>query len=368
MKGVVSVPVYKDEYGRKTWYCKIRYTDWTGTVRQHKKRGFLKKSDALQYERDFLAKQSGSCEMTFGSLVELYMTDCKSRLRQTTFEGKSNIINTKILPFFSKLPVNGISATDIRKWQNALLDDPAGYSPTYLKTINNQLSAIFNFAVKYYGLPKNPAAVAGSIGKKNASDMEFWTQEEFQRFAEAIADKPASYAMFNVLFWTGMRSGELLALTLNDVNFEAKTVSITKTYARLNGKDIVNPPKTPKSNREITVPDFLLDVIRDYADRLVDYEPSERLFCYSKHHLNAEMERGCAASGVKKIRVHDIRHSHASLLIELGFTPLLISERLGHENIETTLQTYSHLYPDKHGEVSDRLNVLFSPKKEGKSE
>ena len=360
--------VYKDECGRKTWYCKVRYTDWTGTVRQHKKRGFQKKSDAMQYERDFLAKQSGSCEMSFGALVELYMTDCKSRLRQTTFEGKSNIINTKILPFFSKLPLNSISAADIRKWQNSLLDDPAGYSPTYLKTINNQLSAIFNYAVKYYGLAKNPAAVAGSIGKKNATKMEFWTQEEFQRFAEAVSDKPTSYAMFNVLFWTGMREGELLALTLNDFHFDTKTVSITKSYARLNGQDIINPPKTPKSNREITVPDFLLEIIKDYASRLVDYEPSDRLFYCSKHHLNTEMERGCAVSGVKKIRVHDIRHSHASLLIELGFTPLLISERLGHENIETTLQTYSHLYPDKHGEVSSRLDALFSPKNGHKTE
>ena len=360
--------VYKDEYGRKTWYCKIRYTDWTGTVRQHKKRGFLKKSDALQYERDFLAKQAGGCDMSFGSMVELYMTDCKSRLRQTTYEGKENIINNKILPFFSKLQLDTITPAVIRKWQNELLDDPAEYSPTYLKTIINQLSAIFNFAVRYYGLSKNPVAIAGSIGKKNASAMQFWTQEEFQLFIEAVSDKPASVAIFNTLFWTGMRSGELLALTLNDINFDTKTISISKTYARLNGEDIINPPKTPKSNREITAPDFLLEILKDYADRLFDYEPHERLFECTKSHLNTEMERGCKKSGVKKIRVHDIRHSHASLLIELGFTPLLISERLGHENIETTLQTYSHLYPDKHGEVSSRLNTLFSPKKGQNSE
>ena len=357
------MPVYKDEYGRKTWYCKIRYTDWTGTVRNHKKRGFLKKADALQYERDFLAKQNGGCEMSFGNMVDLYMADCKSRLRQTTYEGKTQIINTKILPFFSKLQLDSITAADVRRWQNALLDDEAEYSPTYLKTIHNQLSAIFNFAVKYYGLRNNPAAIAGSIGKKHADSMQFWTQEEFRTFSEAISKNPTAYAIFNTLFWTGMRSGELLALTLNDVHFDTKTISINKSYARLNGKEIINPPKTPKSNRDITVPDFLLDILRDYASRLVDYEPHERLFEYTKNYLNREMEKGCELSGVKKIRVHDIRHSHASLLIELGFTPLLISERLGHENIETTLQTYSHLYPDKHGEVSDRLNALFSPKK-----
>lgn len=355
------MPVYKDEE-RKTWYVWFRYKDWAGVVRQHKKRGFQKKSDAVQYERDFLKKQSGSCDMTFGSMVELYIEDCKSRLRSTTYESKKYLIESKILPTFKDLPVNAITAATVRKWQNELLDDDAEYSPTYLKTINNQLSAIFNFAKRYYGLGTNPVAVAGSIGKKNAEAMQFWTKDEFQLFIEAVSDKPASYAMFNTLFWTGMRSGELLALTLNDVNFEAKTISITKSYARIGGEDVISPPKTPKSRRVITVPDFLLDILNDYAGRLVDYEPSERLFEYTKHYLQSEMDRGCKKSGVKKIRVHDIRHSHASLLIELGFSPLLISERLGHENVETTLEIYAHLYPNKHGEVSSKLNELFSTK------
>jgi len=355
------LPVYKDEE-RKTWYVWFRYKDWAGVVRQHKKRGFQKKSEAVQYERDFLKKQSGSCDMSFGSMVELYMEDCKSRLRSTTYEGKKYLIESKILPTFKDLPVNAITAATVRKWQNELLDDDAEYSQTYLKTINNQLSAIFNFAKRYYGLSTNPAAVAGSIGKKNAEAMQFWTKDEFELFIEAVSDKPASYAIFNTLFWTGIRSGELLALTLDDVNFEAKTISITKSYARIGGEDVISPPKTPKSRRVITVPDFLLDILEDYAGRLVDYEPSDRLFEYTKHYLQSEMTRGCKKSGVKKIRVHDIRHSHASLLIELGFSPLLISERLGHENVETTLETYAHLYPDKHGEVSSKLNELFTPK------
>jgi integrase len=361
MKGGAALPVYKDEK-RKTWYCAFRYKDWTGTSRQHKKRGFAKKSEAQEYERNFLKKLSGSCDMAFGSMVELYMEDCKSRLRPTTYEGKKYLIDSKILPTFKDLPVNAITAATVRKWQNELLDNEAEYAPTYLKTINNQLSAIFNYAKRYYGLPVNPAAVAGSIGKKNAEAMQFWTKDEFQLFAAAVSDKPAAYAIFNTLFWTGMRSGELLALTLDDVDFTAKTVSITKSYARINSEDVISPPKTPKSRRVITVPDFLLDILEDYAGRLVDYEPSERLFEYTKHFLQNEMARGCKKSGVKKIRVHDVRHSHASLLIELGFSPLLISERLGHENVETTLEIYAHLYPDKHGEVSSKLNELFSPK------
>jgi len=354
------LPVYKDEK-RKTWYCAFRYKDWTGTVRQHKKRGFAKRSDAVQYERDFFKKMSGSCDMSFGSMVEIYMEDCKTRLRPTTFENKKYLIETKILPVFKDKPLNSITPAMVRKWQNELMEDEAEYSPTYLKTINNQLSAIFNFARRYYGLSINPAAVAGSIGKKNAEAMQFWTRDEFRKFAAAISDKPASYAIFNTLFWTGMRSGELLALTLNDIDFEAKKISITKSFARVDGKDVISPPKTPKSRRVITAPRFLLAILKDYADRLVDYEPSDRLFEYTKHYLKSEMARGCKASGVKKIRIHDIRHSHASLLIELGFSPLLVSERLGHENVETTLETYAHLYPNKHGEVADKLDDLNEP-------
>ena len=103
---------------------------------------------------------------------------------------------------------------------------------------------------------------------------------------------------------------------------------------------------------------FVCDLVKDYADRLYGYDPSDRLFEVTKHYLKHEMERGCKKTGLREIRVHDLRHSHASLLIELGFAPLLISERLGHESVTTTLEIYSHLYPTKHGEVADRLEAF----------
>ena len=155
-----------------------------------------------------------------------------------------------------------------------------------------------------------------------------------------------------------MRSGEMLALTLNDFDFEERTVSITKNYARVDGEDLLLDPKTPKSDRKITLPQFVCDMVKDYAGRLYGYDPSDRLFEVTKHYLKHEMERGCKKAGLREIRVHDLRHSHASLLIELGFAPLLISERLGHESVTTTLEIYSHLYPTKHGEVADRLEAF----------
>lgn len=348
------MPTYKDE---KTglWYCKFVYTDWTGTKKQKKKKGFRLQKEAKQYELDFLSKAAHSCDMRFGDMVEIYMEDCKSRVRPTTYKGKEDIIAVHILPYFKNLKVNEIQPITIRHWQSELMGSQKHYKPTYLRTLNSQLSAIFNFAVKYYGLPANPVQKSGAIGKKNSGLEQFWTTDEFKIFIDAVSDKPQSKVIFNLLYWTGMRSGEMLALNLNDFDFEERTVSITKSYARVEGEDLFLDPKTPKSNRKITLPQFVCDMVKDYADRLYGYDPSDRLFEVTKHYLKSEMERGCKKTGLPPIRVHDLRHSHASLLIELGFAPLLISERLGHESVTTTLEIYSHLHPTKHGEVADRL-------------
>lgn len=189
--------------------------------------------------------------------------------------------------------------------------------------------------------------------------MQFWTVAEFDRFLKAVSDKPHSVVMFSLLFWTGMRSGEMLALTPADFDFDANTVSITKNFARQNGQDLIMEPKTPKSRRVIPMPPTLSGLVQKYLTTLYDLGSGDRIFPgNTKSVLQHEMQRGSALAGVKRIRVHDLRHSHASLLIELGYSPLLIAERLGHENIETTLQTYSHLYPNKQGQLATQLETM----------
>lgn len=263
----------------------------------------------------------------------------------------------KILPYFGQKNISEISAADIRRWQNTLIKK--GYAPTYLKTINNQLNAVFNYAVRYYDLPKNPCTQAGSIGKGRAEEMNYWTQEEFEQFLECVKDKPVSYYAFLTMYWTGVRVGELLALTLGDINFEDKTLSISKSLQRIDGTDIITAPKTEKGKRVITLPDFLVEQLEDYAGRLYGMMKDDRLFMVTKSYLEHEIVRGAEKSGVKRIRLHDLRHSHASLLIsKLGVQPKLVADRLGHEKIQTTLETYSHLYPDQARNVADKLNDL----------
>lgn len=347
------MPAYKDEE-RNTWYAQFYYTDWTGKKKLKKKRGFSRKKDALDFERNFLQKETKTSDIAFGNLVENYLEDKKSRLRITTMDNKTNIIETKLLPFFGKLPINTIKSTHVRTWQNEMIK--LGYAPTYLKTINNQLSAILNYAVRHYGLQENPVHIAGSIGKKNAESMEIWTLDEFNKFIE-YQDKPAAKIAFEILFWTGIRSGELLALTPRHI-LPDKKIDINKSYARLNREDIIDDPKTPKSKRIIPIPDFLYDNIQAYINSLYKIEEDDRIFYFTRDYLKKEMDRCCKPSGVKVIRVHDLRHSHASLLIELGYDVLLISERLGHENVETTWNTYAHLYPNKHEQLATDLNKL----------
>lgn len=351
------MPTYKDEK-LGTWYCKFYYTDWNGEKKQKKKKGFKREKDAKAYEREFLSKANASCNMSFKTLVALYYEHCESRLKPTTLDNKTYVINLKILPYFENMPINTIDQNTVSKWQNELLTSEENYTQTYLRNINNQLSAIFNYAMKYYKLPSNPARICGAMGKNKAESMQFWMKEEFDKFINIVSDKPLSKVVFNLLFYTGMRQGELLALTYSDFNFENNNVRINKSYARLDGKDLIQEPKTPKSKRVVTLPQFICDMVKDYKEQLYDYRSNERLFTVTKYYLHHEMDRGCKKSEVKRIRIHDLRHSHASLLIEMGVSPLLISERLGHENIETTLQTYSHLYPNKHSEVAEKLQAL----------
>ena len=347
----------KAEKDKKTgkWLIQYRYTDWQGKRRKSTKRGFATKREAEEWLRNFLITQKADFDMKFEDFWKMYCADMETRLREHTMRTKKYIVELKILSYFGNKRVNDITAADIRQWQNELIKK--GYSPTYLKTINNQLSAIFNYAVRYYDLKSNPCAKAGSMGKSKAEEMDFWTGEEFRKFIDSVMNKRLSYMAFMTLYWTGMRMGEFLALNPKDVDLEKKTISITKSYQRLGKKDVITPPKTSKSKRVITIPEFLAADIKDYMDSLYDLQEDDRLFPITKYYLEHEMQRGIKESGVKRIRVHDLRHSHASLLVELGFQPLAIAERLGHEKIETTLNTYSHLYSNKQAELADRLEL-----------
>lgn len=357
------MPAYKDEK-TNTWYCKFYYEDVNGIKKQKMKRGFQLQREAKEWERNFLETKALDVNIKFKNFVEVYYQDIDNRLRLNTAYQKKFIINEKLLPFFGEMVLSDIKSIHVREWQNSLLtyqdENGKGYSQTYLKTINSQLSAIFNYAVRYYNLRENPCVKAGSMGKAHAEEMQFYTLDEFKQFIQAC-DNPVSYAAFNILYYTGIRSGELLALTWNDIDLENMTINIDKSYHRIKKQDVITKPKTPKSIRTIVIFEHLAEIIKEYKKSIYKPHGNDRVFSKHTHRfLQHEIIRVSNKAGLKQIRVHDLRHSHASLLIELGFSPLLIAERLGHEKLETTLNTYSHLYPNKQVELADKLQKLVS--------
>lgn len=354
------MPAYFNETN-KSWYAKFDYTDWQGTHKQKLKRGFTRKKDAVAFEREFIKKQKADLSMNFETFVKLYLDELRSRIRETTFSNKQYLINSKIIPFFKNKSINEIKTSDIRKWQNTLLK--SNYSETYIKTVNNQLTAIFNYAVKYYDLSINPCKKAGSIGKKHSDKQDFWTVDDFNKVISIINDDDVCFkTLFSTLYWTGMRIGEALALTKSDIDIEKRTININKSFSRINKEDLITPPKTPKSNRKISIHKELADLLNEYINKLPYLADDERLFNLSKVTARQSLYKYAKKAGVKQIRIHDLRHSHASLLVELGFSTLLIAQRLGHEKIETTLQIYSHLFPNKEEELINTIENLIDSK------
>lgn len=358
--------VYKDKwngYGGDTWRVACYYKDWKGERRKHEKRGFRTRKEALAYEREFLAKKTKDINMGFSTFLDIYMSDMGPQLKASTMANKENIINIHIRPYFENKSLSEITATDILQWQNSLLslrdDEGKGYSQTYLRSIQNQISAVFNHAVKYYDLPKNPCIATKKMGKSKSREMLFWTREEYLRFSEEMKSKPISYYAFQILYWTGIRCGELLALTKEDFDLEKRTLRINKNYQVIKGKEMTTSPKTEKSNRVIELPQFLCDEMRDYFESLYKVDQKSRLFVITKSYLHHEMDRGAKAAGVKRIRIHDLRHSSCALLIDLGYSPVQIAERLGHESVTIT-ERYSHLYPSVQRQMADKLDEVFT--------
>ena len=278
-----------------TWYVQFRYTDWKGERQQKLKRGFATKKEAQAWEREFLMEKQADINMTFESFVALYEKDIRPKLKLNTWLTKESIIQKKILTYFAKRKLSEITAKDIIDWQNEIrgLTDSHGkpLSKTYLKTVHNQLSAIFNHAIRYYGLQINPAQRAGNMGAEERREMLFWTREEFTRFSEAMMDKPISFYAFEMLYWCGIREGELLALTPADFDFQKQTLRINKSYQRLNKQDVITTPKTPKSIRTIQMPQFLCDEMQDYLKMLYGAEPDTRIFPITKSYLHREIDR-----------------------------------------------------------------------------
>lgn len=350
------MPAYKDG-NSGMWRSQFYYTDWTGKKHKKNKRGFKTKREAQQFETEFVRVAQADMDMKFSSFVEIYLKDKEVELKQRTMRNKRYMLQTHVVPYFGDKKMNEISPADIISWQKSIKDNN-NFSESYLRMLQNQVTALFIHATKIYSLRENPCKRVKKMGRSDDRSLTFWTLEEYKRFINTFDKSSMHYVMFEILFWTGMREGELLALSKNDIDFGQMVIHISKTYYRMNKQDIITEPKTDNSVRTIAIPKFLADEINNYYERLYKYPSDARLFPIVAEALQHTMKRHIEKAGVKPIRVHDLRHSHCAYLIHQGVQPLIIKERLGHKDIKITLNTYGHLYPSEQKKIADMLNNL----------
>ena len=344
------------------------------------KRGFVRLQDAKNWIRDELPalikqlehKETLDENLTMAELIEHYMEDARIRREETTCLTKINIVETKILPFFKDIKVYDVSTNHIRKWQNQMMTavkkNGEPYSDTYLRSMNNQLSAIMNFAIAYHNLPSNPVLKVERMGAKNPEDDPvIWTLEEYERFSEELQDKPMFYYIFEVFFWSGIRLGELLGLKKEDVSLEEGTLRVKESYKTQTRK--IGKTKTKSSKRTVYIPQFLVEELAEYMETLYGLSEKDRIFPTSKTTLHKKLKEAAEKAGLEKITIHGFRHSHISMLMDgVSCASVVdISKRAGHKKPSTTM-IYSHRYKNKDQMIADELNRMLKGVRENVSE
>lgn len=344
------MPVYKDT-DRGTWYFVTRVKTHDGRTKQVKRRGFKKKKDAKEAESKAILEAESFDTLTFSKVAHDYFEWYEKRRKQSSINVIKNIIFNHLLDEFGHRQIKEITPAHVMSYQNKIINE---YSPDFLKKIHTTLSAVFGFANKFHSITNNPAKVAGNFEIEKTSRINYWEYEEYNRFIEVV-DDPLYRAFFSTLYYSGARKGELLALTWEDVDFEEGSIDINKTeYHRQ-----VTEPKTKASIRKILLPSFVmkrLEEIKKDAARTAPVKNGYVVFgsfydSISTTTLDRKYAKYVKDAGVKKIVLHEFRHSHASYLINKGVSPLIVAQRLGHSDVATTLNIYSHLYPSKQKEV-----------------
>lgn len=365
------MPQYKYQAKKGVmWMAKFNYTDpKTHKVKTEYKRGFASKRDAKAYEEDFLENlliESGEKEpvreRTFEDVFYEYLSSHKREdIKESTLSTKYNIFEKHIFPTFRDMVIDEITDDDIANWQLAIKNfkkpDGSSFSDSYLRTIQSQLNTIINYAFSKGYLHQNPLADIKNMGIKDKR-VEIWSAEEYERFAYCAMNYPEFYYAFEVLYWCGLREGEMFALTLNDIDFKQGLISVSKTYQIVNGHEVISTPKTPSSVRKVSMPGFLVDELKEYVAMLYDPKPDDRIFKITKSNLSKVFHNLSEEAGLDRITVHGLRHSHVSLLISKKYDIFEVSKRIGHKSIKTTQDIYGHLFDEVQRTIANDLDNI----------
>lgn len=284
--------------------------------------------------------------LTFDEIVEEYLIYKKMKQKIDTYETLERRIKKHLNPFFTSKIMSEISIKDYFNWQ--LYIEEQGFKYNYKSSLHYTFSDIYEYCNKFYNI-ENIAKKVGNF-KNNEEEKigNVWTLNDFNQFFNSIKNIK-DQIMFELLFFTGIRKGELLALTWNDIDFVNKTISINKTITR---NHIIQPPKTKSSNRVIGLPDKLLNKLKTIQN------DEKFIFDISFTTLKRKKDNYCDIAGVKKIKIHEFRHSHAVLLYKNDIPIDEISNRLGHSKISITTDIYLKYLPKQEKRVLNYLNTL----------
>jgi integrase len=310
------------------------------------RRGFPTKAEASRAEAQ-LSLDKPKNRMKVVALVDDFLTYKEPRVRESTYYLYRKYNDWFVIPYFEDTYVDKLTYADAEKFADYIRDK--GYSANYRTHVLGFVKNALNYGVKFKGLDSNPFSLIERPRAQKKKTIHTWSPEEFSRFYEALT-VPRTRAMFLTMYWTGIRKGEARGLQWTDLDLENAVMHVTKQYARLGG---LTAPKTESGERDIDLPLSLVRELKNFKEYVSSHEGfKEDWFVFgdmepiSLNSIDWSWRKGIERSGVPKINIHDLRHSHASWLFANGFDTAYISQRMGHSSIATTLQVYTHLMND----------------------
>lgn len=337
----------------RSWYFRYYYTDLLGNKKQKKSGKYLRKKDAEEAEDEFknsLKDLAIKKNITFKELKQDYLNYQKDKIKITSYQSLTQLLNH--LDILDNIEIEKMTIKQFDNWKDVI--NSHSYSTTYKNNIYKRLRSLMNYGSKMYNIDTRIMNRFTNFTNPNElkKEMLYYTKEEFNDFISQENDIKW-ICFFSTLFYCGLRQGEALALNWKDIDFNTKSLKITKSLAnRIKGqKYTILPPKTRGSYRTIPIPPNLfnnlkklLEEQKQYANFNYDWFIFGNVFPLAPTTIQVRRDKLCKLANVKKIRIHDFRHSCASLLINNGANVNLVARYLGHENITTTLNTYSHFY------------------------
>lgn len=345
------MPIYKVK-GLKKYRVRVNYVDQDGTYKAKYGTANSYAEAAKKYQELYEGRYTIK-KTTLRELCESFLSYVEERKRESSINDYKSCIKIILRTIDENIYIEDISPAFVRKWQTQMLQ--TNHAISYIRRVNRMLSTLMNYGEIYYGLKKNSVKLAGRLPAADTAEKKFYTLDEFNRFLNGIdKEKDISYwVLFNVLFYSGCRIGEIMALYPSDIDFQKQSISITKTFFHKHGKDYITPPKTDKSIRNVSMPPFLMQILQDYIQRLPDSN-MRIFFNLTSEGVRYKAAKACEKTGVKRIRIHDFRHSAISFLISKEVPILEISHRAGHASAEITYKVYAHLYPERDREIANR--------------